>query len=121
MLALSVSAAHGGFQNPGAKFGKPGVASGEFAIAQASGKVDNPSKIWVKATASPSQAVQGAYSVVCSRGFGAGTKNGSLAGQTPLLRRVPLPTPNPDSCIVAANAQLQDGGGTVRVRLFAKR
>jgi hypothetical protein len=120
MLVLSMSAAYGGFQNPGEKFGKPGVASGEFAIAQASGKTKNPSKIWVKVTSSPSQSVQGAYSVVCSRGFGAGSKNGSIGGGTPLLRRLPLPTRNPDSCIVAANAQLQNSGGTVRVNLFVK-
>lgn len=123
-LAASVlvaASAAGAVKVPGAKFGKPAKASGEFAIAQASGTTRDPSKIFAKVTSKPRQQVSGAYSVVCSKGFGAGTKSGSIKGRTPLVRRLRLPMGNPDSCTAAANAQLQDGGGTVRVRLYRKR
>jgi hypothetical protein len=121
VLSLTAAASVEALKVPGSKFGKTGKASGEFAIAQASGSVNNPSKVFAKVTSKPSQRVSGAFSIVCSKGFGAGSKNGSINGVTPLARRIPFPMRRPNSCSVAANAQLQDGGGTVIVKLYAKR
>jgi hypothetical protein len=86
-------------------------SSGDFAIAQASGDVDNPGKIRLRVSASPSQKVEATWMVVCSKGLGAsGSKDGQFKARAPLSKTLKLPMSNPDSCTVSANAQLSDSG-----------
>lgn len=102
---------------PGKKFAQE-TASGDYAIAVASGNVDDPAAIYVRVKSRPSQSLSGAWTVVCSKGTGAGSKSGEIHGTAPLTRTLRLPMGNPDSCTASANAQLSDGG-FVKVQLSA--
>ena len=92
-------------------------ARGDFAICVADGSVDNPSRMWVKVKALPNQSVSGSWTVVCSRGSGAGSRDGNFSGQTPLKRRIRMPYTNPDNCSVGASGQLSHGGRIVVILL----
>jgi hypothetical protein len=112
---LLAAAAIGGA--PGQKFAQE-TASGDYAIAVVGGNVDRPRAIYVKVKARPAQRVDVAWLAVCSKGYGAGSKDGDLTGRTPLVRRIRLPYDRPDSCTASASAQLADGG-FVKVQLYA--
>jgi hypothetical protein len=92
-------------------------ARGDFAICVASGSVDNPSRLWVKVRSTPNQSVDGSWTVVCSRGFGAGSRDGNFSGVTPLKRRIRMPYTNPDDCTLSGSAQLSDSGRLVVILL----
>jgi hypothetical protein len=94
-------------------------ASGDYAIAIASGNANHPSKLAVKVTSSPDQEVTGNWIVICSRGTGAGTKEGEFSGETPLVKHMRMPYASPSSCTVSASAMLE-GGGKVSVNLLAR-
>jgi hypothetical protein len=94
-------------------------SSGDFATCVTSGSVNHPSSIHVHVSATPAQNVSGAWSIVCTRGSGAGSKSGSFHGFTTLTRNVPFPMRHPDKCTVSADAQLSRGGG-IRVWLTAR-
>jgi hypothetical protein len=75
----------------------------------------------------PRQVVSGSWTVVCSRGYGAGSKSGNFSQQTFPVNGVnlvtygiKLPMAHPDSCTVSASAQL-DRSGRINVQLFAFR
>lgn len=104
---------------PGKKFAQE-TASGEYAIANAAGNVNRPKAIYVRVKSRPYQKASGAWTVVCSKGFGAGSKSGQLRGRTPFVRRLRTSYARPDSCTASANAQLKRGG-FVKVQLYAKR
>jgi len=53
-------------------------AQGDFAICSASGNVRHPHSIFVHVIARPGQNVSGAWTVVCSKGSGAGSKSGKF-------------------------------------------
>jgi hypothetical protein len=93
-------------------------ASGDYATAVASGNAHRPHSIKVRITSSPHQRATGSWSVVCSKGSGAGSKSGDFHGRTTFTRRIRLPMHHPDDCSVAASAQL-DRGGHLKVTLFA--
>ena len=102
---------------PGEKFAQE-TGSGDYAVAVAAGNVDDPAAIYVTVKSRPTQLVSGAWTVVCSKGFGAGSKSGKIHGTTSLTRALKLPMGNPDSCTASADAQLSDGG-VVKVLLSA--
>ena|SRR5215218_491749 len=104
---------------PGKKFAQE-TASGDYAVAVAAGSTDGPKAIYVRVTSQPAQSVSGAWTVVCSKGSGAGSKSGEIHGDTPLTRPLRLPTANPDSCTASASAQLSNGG-FVKVQVSATR
>jgi hypothetical protein len=85
-------------------------ASGDFAIALAHASVVKPAAILVAVKSSPLQAVSGNWTLVCSKGLGAGSKSGRFSGTTPLVRLARLPMRGPDRCTVAAGSQLSHGG-----------
>jgi hypothetical protein len=93
-------------------------SSGDYATVVASGSVENPSTIRVRVTASPKQRITGNWTLVCSRGTGAGSKSGKFSGRTTIVRRMRLPMGNPDSCTASAGASL-DRGGRIRVTLLS--
>ncbi len=94
-------------------------SSGDFAICTASGSVNNPLYIRVHVDASPNQHISGDWSMVCSKGTGAGSTSGTVSGTTPRVKRLRMPFSNPDSCDVAADAQLS-GNGSIYVYLTAR-
>lgn len=115
LVFLAVSVALAGV--PGEKFAQE-TASGEYAIANAAGNVDHPKAIYVRVKSRPHQRASGAWSVVCAKGFGAGSKSGQISGTTPFVRKLRLNYRNPTSCTASANAQLAEGG-FVKVQLYA--
>jgi hypothetical protein len=95
-----------------------GKASGDAAVAAASGTANHPGTLRVRVTASSRQSVTVSWNVTCSKDLGAGTKSGQFKASTPVTRKLQQPMRNPDHCIVAATAQLSRGG-TIRVFLLA--
>ena len=104
---------------PGKKFGQE-TASGEYAIAVASGSVNRPRAIYVRVKSRPNQKATGAWNIVCSKGFGAGSRRGQLRGRTPFVRKLTMSYRHPSSCTASASAQLSSGG-FVKVQLYATR
>lgn len=94
-------------------------ASGDFAVALASGRATKPKGIVVTVAARPNQRVRGNWTMVCSKGFGAGSKSGNFSGTTPLTRAARMPMVRPDNCTVSATAQLVRSGRVV-VSLFKR-
>ena len=92
-------------------------SQGDFAVCDASGTATLPVTITVTVTASPDQDVYVSWDTVCSVGTSAGSSSGSFTAQTPVSRTISHPWHQPDSCIVAAGAQLQAGGNSVHVSL----
>jgi hypothetical protein len=94
-------------------------SSGGFATCEASGSANHPLYIRVHVDASPNQRFSGNWSMVCSKGTGAGTTSGTVSGTTPRAKRLRMPMANPDSCDVAAIASL-NGSGSIHVYLTAR-
>lgn len=94
------------------------TAHGDYAVAVAAGNADHPQGIKVRIKSRPHQKVSGSWDVVCSRGFGAGTKTGSFSGYTNLTRTLRMPYAHPDSCTASVSAQLT-GGGFLKVMILA--
>jgi len=94
-------------------------SSGDFAICTASGSTNHPLYVRVHVEASPNQHISGAWDMTCSKGTGAGGTQGTISGTTPRAKRLRMPFANPDSCVVAADAQLS-GSGSIHVYLTAR-
>ena len=87
------------------------TARGDFATCVASGNArHHPLKIVLHVRATPTQSVSGSWSMVCTKGTGAGSKSGNYHGGTPINRALPKPYRHPDSCTVAADGQLKRHG-----------
>jgi hypothetical protein len=99
-------------------------AQGDFATCVAGGNVNHPHSIRVHVIARPGQRISGSWSMTCSKGLGAGSKSGSFSGwaslRHPLSHKLRMPYRRPDSCSVAADAQLKHGG-RIHVWLTAAR
>ena len=93
-------------------------ASGDYAICAASGTAYRPSIINVHVYATPNQKVDVYWNMVCSKGEGAGSSSGHFSGVTPLSHRAPHPYAQPDNCIVAASAGLDNGGYHIVVKIL---
>jgi hypothetical protein len=93
-----------------------GHASGDFAVAQASGTVANPSRIELRVVASPPQAATVTWTMVCQEaGGGVGSKSGQTTLQLPTTESLPLPAPS-NSCDVSVNSQLS-GSGVLQIAI----
>ena len=92
-------------------------AQGDYATCVASGTANKPITITVTVTSRPDQSVYVAWDTVCSQGTAAGTSSGSFTATTPVTRRISRPYHQPDSCTVAADAQLQRGGNSITVTI----
>jgi len=92
-------------------------AQGQFATCVASATINNPGTISVTVTASPNQTVYVAWDDTCSQGLSAGSDSGSFTAATPVTRTIQHPYTHPDMCIVAADAQLQNGGNSIHVAI----
>lgn len=85
-------------------------AEGDYAICIASGTAKRPLTIRVHVSTSPSQRVDVYWDMVCSKGLGAGGKQGHFSARAPISRVIPHPYRRPDSCTVATSAQLARNG-----------
>ena len=94
-------------------------ARGDYATTIADGDVNNPRRIWVTIKARPNQHADGNYTMTCSKGPGAGSKDGKYSGTTPYRRVLKMPYRRPDECSVAALGSLGDSG-TIIVILTAR-
>lgn len=87
-----------------------GHATGDYAVASASGTANSPHKIAVVVSAAPSQPVQVSWNLVCTEtGGGVGSKSGQVTVSAPTTVPLPLPAPSA-SCIVSVVGQLQASG-----------
>jgi len=93
-------------------------ARGAYAICDAGGTVNHPSSLWLHVRAKPRQRVTGAWDVTCSKGEGVGERGGSFTGKTVLTRRMTMNYKHPDQCIVAADAQLSEGGNSDSIHMW---
>lgn len=98
---------------------KKKTARGDYAFAVVGANVNEPSALFVKVTAVPNQTVDVNWMTVCSKGFGAGSRDGDFSAQTPVVRRVKMPYRSPDDCTFSAGAQLSGEGQSVTVQLLA--
>ena len=80
---------------------------GTFAVAQARGRLKNPSSVSVRVSAAPKQKVTVNYQLACYRENG-GTKigKGSYTPRPPDVRNIPLPLSGARECTVTVGAQL---------------
>jgi hypothetical protein len=85
-------------------------ASGDYAICDEAGNANDPSSIYVHVTSNPDQSVLVTWDDVCSEGLSAGSTSGQFTATTPINRKISHPYAHPDSCTVAAGAQLNDSG-----------
>ena len=90
-------------------------ASGDFATCDEAGDATDPADIQVHVTASTNQSVLVSWDDVCSEGDSAASTSGQFTATTPVDRKISHPFAHPDSCTIAAGAQLQDGGGSLHV------
>jgi Ricin-type beta-trefoil lectin domain len=90
-------------------------AHGDYATCVASGTANKPLTITVTVRSSPDQSVYVAWDTVCTQGTGAGSSSGDFTANTPVTRTLSHPYHQPDSCIVSADAQLQNGGNSITV------
>jgi hypothetical protein len=95
-----------------------GHASGDAAIASASGTANDPSGIFVSVTSTPPQKGLVSWTMDCTENSGGvGSKSGQNTVNIPVVETLALPGPsNHGSCDVSANVQLS-GSGTVTITI----
>lgn len=94
------------------------AAQGDYAVCTAGSEFTKPVTLSVAISASPSQQVTVSWTDTCGYGDGAGSNSGSFTATTPVTRTITHPYSRPDSCSVAATAQLS-GSGNLSIRLGA--
>jgi hypothetical protein len=88
-------------------------ASGDLAVAAASGTADHPAQIAVRITAGRGASVSGTAMVACGNGYRAGSRTATrVSGPSQLFRLVRLPL-RAESCSVVATASSASGGRVV--------
>jgi hypothetical protein len=92
--------------------------SGDFATAIASATVNRPTGLSLRIIAKPRQRVDGTWTLVCSKGMGAGSKSGTVAGRSTLTRPMRFPMSRPDSYTAAGSGSLS-GSGRLTVQILA--
>lgn len=102
---------------PGITFGQQS-ASGEAAVAQAQGIIDNPEIIRLRVIAQPPQNANVSYTLNCTTKGKTGGDTRQFSASTPIDREVEIPNGKPAKCTVSANAQLEFGKrGKVTMKL----
>lgn len=85
-------------------------ASGDSAIAIAGGQARKPTALYLRVLARPNQRVNANWTLVCSKGLGAGSKSGSFSSGTPVTRRLRMPMTRPSGCVVSGSGRLRRSG-----------
>ena len=130
VLAVPFASASGGCRNTTGGSLKSCVIghasiTGDYATTVATGRAVRPSVISVVVYTRPAQSVHVAWTMVCTRGFGASTKSGHFTRRTfrfggeptptavhdPFaLQTLRMPVRRPSGCTVSADAQLSRSG-----------
>lgn len=96
-------------------------SEGRLAIAQARGRIKNPSAISVRTSAAPKQEVTVDYQLACTKAVGKQffTRIGKDRYRVtpPNVRRLPLPLAGADECTATVGVQLTTGGSNGRVKV----
>lgn len=85
------------------------TALGQYATCVASGNASDPRGIAVYVDSGVHQWVRVYWTVVCTKGTGAGSRSGHFNVKTPGTTYISHPYRYPDSCTVAADAQISKG------------
>lgn len=125
MTAAAITAAAGcGTPSPANPLGKTthgkfasGTAAGSYAVAQAAGSVNSPSRIQLRLVANPEQSALVSWTMTCNESSGGvGNKSGQSTLQLSTIETLPMPARS-DHCIVSSNAQLH-GSGNLTISLW---
>jgi hypothetical protein len=93
-----------------------GKAVGSYAVAMASGTANNPSRIVLALSATPSQSALVSWDLDCTEnGGGVGSKSGQVTLRLPVVEPLIMPAPS-SSCIVSGDVQLT-GTGTLVITI----
>ncbi len=95
-------------------------ATGDFAIAQATGDINDPAEIRLRVRSSIPQQASVTWTMTCTQADGAGSSDDQFDAATPVNRRLRMPSRDVSDCTVSANAQLGEGG-KVTVTLTGKK
>lgn len=95
------------------------TAKGDYATVTIGDGVDYPTKFRVFAKARPKQKVEVFWSMTCSKGSGAGSKDGRFTGMSPLLKAIPTLYQSPDYCSFGAAVGLTGEGKRLIAKAFA--
>ena len=94
---------------------------GRLAVAQARGRIIEPTRVRIRVSAAPKQTVTVNYQLGCYRNRRARIGKGSYRTRPPDTREVSIPMRGASNCIVTAGAQLTKikGEGRIKVAVIA--
>ena len=96
---------------------------GRLAIAQARGRIKNPSGVNVRVSAAPKQMVTVDYQLSCYKAVHkqhtTKVSTGRYRTRPPSTRGLPLPLSGADECTATVGAQLTRGSGRIKVAVSA--
>jgi len=96
---------------------------GRLAIAQARGRIKNPSGVNVRVSAAPKQMVTVDYQLSCYKAVHkqhtTKVSSGRYRTRPPSSRGLSLPLPGADECTATVGAQLTKGSGRIKVAVSA--
>ncbi len=96
---------------------------GRLALAQARGRIKNPSGVNVRVSAAPKQMVTVDYQLSCYKAVHkqhfTRVKSGRYRTRPPSTRGLPLPLSGADECTATVGAQLTRGSGRIKVAVSA--
>ncbi len=96
-------------------------SEGRLAIAQARGRIKNPSGVSVRVSAAPKQEVTVNYQLSCYKAVGKTSRtrvaNERFRTTPPSTRALSLPMTGADECTITVGAQLTTGGSNGRVKV----
>ena len=96
-----------------------GRATGTFAVGQANGAIENPSRAAIRISSAPKRKATVTWNLSCHKGANARASRGRYT-VTPLnTRTIPLTIERPEICVFAANAQLS-ARGRIKVTLLGR-
>lgn len=85
------------------------TAQGQYATCVASGNAYRPSGIAIYVDTGVHQSITVYWTVVCTKGTGAGSRSGHFTFYTPRTHYISHPYYHPAGCTVAADAQISKG------------
>lgn len=92
-------------------------SEGRLAVAQARGRIKNPTAVSVRVSAAPKQTVTVDYQLACYRPAGTRVAKGRFRILPPATKALSLPFSGATECTVTVNAQLTTGGSNGRVKV----
>ncbi len=92
-------------------------SEGRLAVAQARGRIKNPTGVSVRVSAVPKQMVTVDYQLACYRPGGTKVAAGRYRVRPPNIKALSLPFSGAKECTATVNAQLTRGGSSSRVKV----